>query len=534
MQTMSRDNYDNPSLSTGLTVGGIFADYESQVLANRKALFLNASESANFHTSVYNQLTAFANANAEASRRAYNEAKTYAAREINRSFNEGIKRVDAEIKAYEKQGFKPKQVRDVFKSNRLMFSLATTLGGLAGALAVANDAANRQVLQIASIVNPDAENLTREIDDKQRIFLKKGLAGTYNKNGIATEISAVAELQMRQDSHKALLQAQGERSEEYGLYLIQVSAHPSSCPLCAPWQTRVLIDDVYKGGKADGEHELLSTAISAGLYHYNCRHTYITFIPGYSRKEIFDYDKASKEQTAERYAIEQEQRYNERAIREWKRIEQGSLNEQDRLLARRRVEEWQARQRALEKYAEQKRLPFYRQYQREAIGGETKPTVSPYNPNATLTESSEVIREPRDPSVGTPIGVAWGSKLSKNQTQIDNQLPVYNARMEVPKKKVSMQDLSALTAKNGVEYALFTKGQTRLIIRGDETHVHITPDVAEAMAKDGWKWSGHTHRESGAMSTMASDGDLLILNAFGQRTSVIYNALGKWKRFGEV
>ncbi len=224
--------------------------------------------------------------------------------------------------------------------------------------------------------------MAREIDNKQKIFLHRGLAGTYNKNGVATELSAVGELQMRQDSQKTLLEAQGERSAEYGLYLIQISAHPSSCPLCTPWQAIVLIDDVYKGGKRDGEHELLSTAISAGLFHWNCRHSYIVFIPGYSRENIFDYDRASKELTAERYAIEQEQRRNERSIREWKRIEQGSMNETDRLLARQRIAEWQAKQRALEKYAEEKRIPFYRQYQREAIGGETKPTMSPYNPQA--------------------------------------------------------------------------------------------------------------------------------------------------------
>ncbi len=374
--------------------------------------------------------------------------------------------------------------------------------------------------------------MAREIDNKQKIFLHRGLAGTYNKNGIATELSAVGELQMRQDSQKTLLEAQGERSAEYGLYLIQISAHPSSCPLCTPWQAKVLIDDVYKGGKRDGEHELLSTAISAGLFHWNCRHSYIVFIPGYSRENIFDYDRASKELTAERYAIEQEQRRNERSIREWKRIEQGSMNETDRLLARQRIAEWQAKQRALEKYAEEKRIPFYRQYQREAIGGETKPTMSPYNPQATAPVETDVIREPRNTSVGRPSAISlMGANLSKKQTALNEQLTSYNARIEVPKKSVGMKDLSALTAKNRVEYSLFTKDNIRLIIRGDETHVQITPDIARAMAKDGWKWSGHTHKGTEQIDTQASDGDLLILKAFGQKRSLIYNALGLWGTF---
>lgn len=340
-----------------------------------------------------------------------------------------------------------------------------------------------------------------------------------NKNGIATEISAVGELQMRQDSQKTLLQAQGDRSAEYGLYLIQVSAHPSSCPLCLPWQAKVLVDDVYKDGKADGEHELLSTAISAGLYHYNCRHSFIVYIPGYSRDNIFDYDKASKKLTAERYAIEQEQRYNERMIREWKRREQGSLSPQEQLNAQKRIAEWQARQRALQKYAEEKRIPFYRQYQREAIGGETTPVKPIY------------IEHSKHRGEGTPMGVAFGAELSKRQKAIDEKLKDFNSSIEVPKKAVSMMDLATLTRYNKVEYSLFTKGQTRLIIRGDEEHVHITEDMAKQMAEDGWKWSGHTHPGTERVDTLQSPGDILILKAFGQKQSVIYNANGSHRKF---
>lgn len=383
MEATTRENYDNPALSTGLTIGSIFADFEAKTLANRKKVFSNAMQAADFRMSVYEQLTAFANANAEAAKCAFAEASQFASKEIERAYNEGIRRVDENINAYVKQGYQANLEEENATSNLLTRKVATTLESLIGALTVGRNSANQQMLQIASIVNVDVDDLAREIDDKQKIFLHKGVAGTYNKNGIATEVSAVGELQMRQDSQKTLLEAQGDRSAEYGLYLIQISAHPSSCPLCTPWQTKVLVDDVYKGGKPDGEHELLSTAISAGLFHYNCRHSYIIFIPGYSRDNIYDYDKASKELTAQRYAIEQEQRYNERAIREWKRIEQGSMTEQNRILAHRKIAEWQAKQRALQRYAEEKRIPFYRQYQREAIGGDTKPTMSPYNPQSS-------------------------------------------------------------------------------------------------------------------------------------------------------
>lgn len=374
-----RENYDNPAMSTGLTIGDIFADYQAQVMANRKQVFLNATKAADFKRSVYSQMQEFANANSEAARKAYEEASVYAKREIERAYNSGVSRVDENIEAYVKQGYTSK-LSGKKGNNTLLMSIVSNLAGIAGALAVSRQSANQQLLQITSLVDTTAPDILREIDNKQSIFLQKGLAGTYNKNGIAIEISAVGELQMRQDSQKTLLQAQGDRSAEYDLYLIQISAHPSSCPLCLPWQSKVLVDDVYKDGKADGTHELLSTAIRAGLFHWNCRHSYIIYVPGYSREDIYDFDKASKKLTAERYAIEQEQRRNERAIREWKRREQGAMSPSEVANAKRHIAEWQARQRALQQYAEERRIPFYRQYQREAIGGKTKPTINKYNP----------------------------------------------------------------------------------------------------------------------------------------------------------
>ena len=44
-------------------------------------------------------------------------------------------------------------------------------------------------------------------------------------------------------------------------------------------------------------------------------------------------------------------------------------------LAEQKIREWQARQRALGSIAEREGVPFYRQYDREQIGGETKPTL---------------------------------------------------------------------------------------------------------------------------------------------------------------
>lgn len=104
--------------------------------------------------------------------------------------------------------------------------------------------------------------------------------------------------------------------------------------------------------------------------------------------------------------------------------------------------------------------------------------------------------------------------------------------MTVPKDSVSMTDLSALTANTGDEFAMFTKGKDRLIIRGGNTSTPVTVEDAEKMAAEGYRWSGHTHPGTGDFVRMASEGDRIILRSFGQKQSVIYDSLGRCQTFG--
>ena len=94
-----------------------------------------------------------------------------------------------------------------------------------------------------------------------------------------------------------------------------------------------------------------------------------------------------------------------------------------------------------------------------------------------------------------------------------------------------MVDLSALTAKTGVEFAMFTKGGKRLIVRGNSNSVNINIDEARRLAKQGYKWSGHTHPGIEDSSLLASYGDIEILKAFKQKQGVIYNSKGNFLTF---
>jgi len=169
------------------------------------------------------------------------------------------------------QGFKPqKEPTDsrLIDAVKIQFGISL-LQMFASVTNYAKQAADKQLQYIITQVNPEAENIRQEIDSVQEIMLFKGIQGISLSNGAEKSMTAESEFIMRNQSQEALRLAGGTRRAEYGLKYVRVSAHPSSCPLCSPWQGKLLIDDRY-GAVSDGKTELLSTAVDAGLWHFNC------------------------------------------------------------------------------------------------------------------------------------------------------------------------------------------------------------------------------------------------------------------------
>jgi hypothetical protein len=98
--------------------------------------------------------------------------------------------------------------------------------------------------------------------------------------------------------------------------------------------------------------------------------------------------------------------------------------------------------------------------------------------------------------------------LNNRQQSLLNALPAYDSQVSIRKKDVSMVDLSALTAHTGDEYAMFTKGSKRLVIRGNAEQVNIDVARARRLNTEGYKWSGHTHPGIDVNVLNPSDGGL--------------------------
>lgn len=132
----------------------------------------------------------------------------------------------------------------------------------------------------------------------------------------------------------------------------------------------------------------------------------------------------------------------------------------------------------------------------------------------------------RNPAVGKPKFVNAGAPSSKKQSNLLNRLQNDGDFVSVSKRECNLKDIAALSAHEGVEFAMLTRKGERMIFRGNDHHVNSLNGLTVPKYRDaGWKWSGHTHVYSGLLP---SDGDTKILKLFNQKQSAIYDYRGQW------
>ncbi len=364
---------------------------------------------------------------------------------------------------------------------------------------------------------------------------EQGLPGKTAVNGRQISLVSYCETVVRESSQQALLLGESIEAKAAGLYLVQISAHFACCPLCEPWQNAILVDDKWADGKPDGVHRLMSEAVESGLFHPNCRHLKRIYIPGKMMpNNPPNYDP---EKVAVNYALEQEQRKLERDIRNKKRELEMALTDAERTKAENAIKNKQAQLRGLVKFADKNGYKVYRQNWKEQVEFEKPVEYADAMAEAAatkLTNSSEsgTITIQRNPATGRASAIRiMGADLNKRQKKLLDRLHKAGDSLESTKSQIKTKDIAALTAKEGVEFALFTKGNRRLIVRGDSFETPVGETRLRQLASDGWKFSAHTHPGVGQNSLLASDGDIKVLYLFKQGQSVIYNSSGEYDKF---
>ncbi|MBP3328734.1 MAG: hypothetical protein J6L91_07490, partial [Clostridia bacterium] len=147
-------------------------------------------------------------------------------------------------------------------------------------LRMVNDVYRETIFKSAMFVKNGVYTEKQAYDMAVKTFLDKGINCIQYKDGRRVNIADYAEMAVRTASQRAHLAGQGEFRKEIGRTLILISRHNTACELCKPFEHKVLIDDVYSGGKPeDGDYMLLSEAMKLGFYHPRCRHGCGTYYP---------------------------------------------------------------------------------------------------------------------------------------------------------------------------------------------------------------------------------------------------------------
>lgn len=399
-------------------------------------------------------------------------------------------------------------------------------------------------------------------------LISEGVRITYPSGHTDTIETATARC-VRTGVSQGSARIQLARMEEMDVDLIIVSSHLGARPEHALWQGKVY----SRKGKTD-KYEDFVTATGygtvTGLCGANCRHNFSPWWEGLENP-FTQYDS---EENRKQYEAEQKQRAMERRIRKSKREVMGYREAMENARTdetkaafeakyQKKAALLQQQNKAYNQYCEDTGLK--KQSDRITIAkwdrsqaAKATAAAKKYNEGFPEKTSAKVFTNQNSPGIinaragdekmainsiekpieqkhtgkGNPNAILhFDVELTKRQAAILDNLPGYNSRTVVTKSNVNMADLSALTAKTGDEFALFTKSGERLIIRGNPYMVDITPEEAHKMGLDGYIWSGHTHPGVDFNALQPSTGDYAILNQFRQESSAIYNSTGQYLIF---
>lgn len=214
----------------------------------------------------------------------------------------------------------------------------------------ANDDYRKAIYNAQVYANTGAGTYGQAVDMATKDMLSRGLNCVVYANGARHLLSDYADMAIRTASKRAYLQGEGEKRQEWGITTVIMAKRGNPCPKCLPFVGKVLIDDVWSGGRSDGvdpetgkRYPLMSYAISKGLYHPRCKDSHTTYFPGISTA-----DDTWTEEELEKVGLqakqEAQQQYAQRQAEKYDRLAKYSLDPENKEDYDRKASEWEKRQ----------------------------------------------------------------------------------------------------------------------------------------------------------------------------------------------
>lgn len=311
--------------------------------------------------------------------KAFNKQFGYINNQIDKLLNQARQQgnMDAEIEILEaiKNGFKaPRRLSKSVQTSAEFFRLNDRkLNALIKAtmqdfqkaeiamLRMANDQYRKIIFNAHVYANAGAATYEQAVDMASKDFLSAGINCIEYKNGARVNIASYTAMAIQTASKRAYLAGEGEKRKEWGIATVIMNKRGAACPKCLPFVGKVLIDDVWSGGEAwingkqrnnrptqglDGSsgkaYQLMSYAISKGLYHPRCKDSHITYFEGITTPPK-PMTQADLDRIADKYRQEQKQKYNERMVQKYKILSENTLDADNKLKYEAKYKEWKMR-----------------------------------------------------------------------------------------------------------------------------------------------------------------------------------------------
>ncbi len=221
-----------------------------------------------------------------------------------------------------------------------------------GILRATEDGYRRVVAEVTAAPLLGTESRRQATQQAMTRFADRGVSSFRDQAGRRWQLTSYAEMAVRTSVARAATEAHMTTLSAAGIELVVVSSSPRECPLCRPWERKVLSIGGPSGARTvDIEHATedgrlvqvdvagsLDEARAAGLQHPNCRHSVSSYAPGITRTEDAEPDPAG-------YEAGQRQRAIERHIRKYKQRAAAAVTPEGKRQAEAKVRQWQGAMR---------------------------------------------------------------------------------------------------------------------------------------------------------------------------------------------
>lgn len=369
-----------------------------------------------------------------------------------------------------------KQTNDMLRNLTKTTGFKNTVFGTTGVLNMYQREMDLALLKVAT----GTFSFDQAVNDCVHRLAKSGLRSIDYANGRTYQLDTAARMAVRTGMSQLSGKIMEENLKSSGQDLVITSQHAGSRPEHAPWQNKVFS---YSGKSKKYPDFFKETGYgtATGLKGVNCTHDFYPFWEGASViPEDVKYDEEYYKNTQKQRKMERDIRAIKREIEAQKAIGGNTAELQSRL---------------------RRQTADYRNFS-DSVGLKVKNNRLRVKTGSSNFTKSNVYKKIQKKEIASResqykeylANLSNGNvTLRKKQKQVLDKISKPGDWSYFRNKEVSTEDLAALTAATGDEFALFSGSNGKIVIHGNSIKWSIPEDAWNEIKNNKMIWTSHSH-----------------------------------------